>query len=312
MREEQERLKSRGVASALEGLVEARKLAGAKARGLPGDLRQLRAEGVKFAALTGPQLASQLTDRAPSGDELAAVHKAMGRLERSWSLAVDAAGSMTLDGLAATMADFEGRVLPYVAAGKNGGRTRPVTVADVLAVAKAGQLRAPQRQKVSFPGRFTYKEAFPEATDEPEYVIREFRDAPVLHSKSLQADARIEEYAGPEVEDWAALPPVADRLPRNPAVFEGPEGRLELFELCREFVSALALGVGGHVAHQARRIEAVGLGDPDHVEAGTLQLLQLRDGLLEATRVAQHRRDLHVRSLSSGPACRSGAPSLTR
>ena len=55
-----------------------------------------------------------------------------------------------------------------------------------------------------------------------------------------------------------------------------------------------ALGERGEVAHEARAVEAVGLGDPDEVEPRRLHLDDLPGGLLEAARVAELRADLHV------------------
>ena len=53
------------------------------------------------------------------------------------------------------------------------------------------------------------------------------------------------------------------------------------------------LGAGGEVAHEARRVEAVGLGHPDEVEPSLLQLGDLVGRLLEPTGVAELHADLH-------------------
>lgn len=94
-------------------------------------------------------------------------------------------------------------------------RTEPVTVQEVL----EADPMMPTRSKVSFPGRLTYRQAFPHATDEPEHVIREFSDAPLLHERRRQKRLGVDDDL-PAPED---LPPVEERLPRNPAVTVGPD-----------------------------------------------------------------------------------------
>jgi len=89
---------------------------------------------------------------------------------------------------------------------------QPVTIRDVV----EADIPMPTRSKVSFPA-FSYKQAFPEAGDRPEIVINRFGEAPMLKDLgSMPADWR-KHYPD-------ALPPVAQRLPRNPAVVVGPDG----------------------------------------------------------------------------------------
>ncbi len=90
--------------------------------------------------------------------------------------------------------------------------TTRVTVEDVI----SSDIKSPVRSRVSLPG-FSYKEAFPEATDEPEYVINSYQQAPMLEDLDSMPEAWRPFF--PE-----SLPPVEDRLPRNPAVVEGPDG----------------------------------------------------------------------------------------
>lgn len=172
-----------------------------------------------------------------------------------WTFTVSADGEMSLDGRPASVADVMARIEPLTIQGV----TRPVMVKDVLAKAEPlemslprSQLRSysssgmpglrpalnevgpgddlirmPTRSKVSFPGRMTYKQAFPQDEDEPEYVITEFHESPLLRDRAAQdavnayimAQGR-KHYYLPEPE---SLPPVADRLPLNPAVVHGPD-----------------------------------------------------------------------------------------
>jgi len=90
--------------------------------------------------------------------------------------------------------------------------TRPVTVADVM----AADIRMPTRSKVSLPG-WSYRQAFPDATDEPEYVIDSYQQSPTLDDMGTMPKAWRKHFP-------QALPVVADRLPRNPAVVLGPDG----------------------------------------------------------------------------------------
>ena len=54
------------------------------------------------------------------------------------------------------------------------------------------------------------------------------------------------------------------------------------------------LGLGGQVAHEARGVEAVGLGHPDDVEPDLLQLRRLAGRLLEPAGVVQRHGQLHA------------------
>ncbi len=85
---------------------------------------------------------------------------------------------------------------------------------------------------------------------------------------------------------------------RRSAAVDGQDGRADLD----------ALGLGGQVAHEARRVEAVGLGDPHHVEADLLELGDLAGGLLVASGVVQRHGDLHevVPFLSACPGWSAG------
>ena len=53
------------------------------------------------------------------------------------------------------------------------------------------------------------------------------------------------------------------------------------------------LGLRGQVAHQRGRVEAVGLGDPDHVEAGLLELGHLVCGVARVAGVLEGVGELH-------------------
>lgn len=89
---------------------------------------------------------------------------------------------------------------------------RAATVADVLAL----DLPTPTLTRVSFP-TFSYRDAFPEATDEAEVVITKYDQAPMLANLDSMRPEWRHHYPG-------TLPPVAERLPRNPAVVRGPDG----------------------------------------------------------------------------------------
>ena len=89
---------------------------------------------------------------------------------------------------------------------------RAPTIADVL----AANIPTPTLTRVSFP-RFSCRDAFPESTDEPEVVITNFGQAPMLED----ADSMPAQWRAHYPEK---LPPVQERLPRNPAVIRGPDG----------------------------------------------------------------------------------------
>jgi len=134
--------------------------------------------------------------------------------EANWEAIVNN-GAVTLKGVYARHDEFRD-IFRRTAIPKGFERTVAVTVADVLREAAAGNLPTPTRSKVSFPA-FSYRDAFPDATDEPEYVITEFHQAPMLEDLDSMP-ARWRKHYGD------SLPPVAERLPRNPAVVRGCDG----------------------------------------------------------------------------------------
>lgn len=145
--------------------------------------------------------------------------------EKTWTFRRVRDGPTTIDGKPATRADLEKLLQEYVL--NESLATKPVTVQDVMAAYKRGEVCIPQRTKVSFPGRLTYKQAYPEAADEPEYVISEFHEAPTIRDKNLREELEIEKFLSQrfcEADDWDHLPPVEERLPVNPLVCEGPDG----------------------------------------------------------------------------------------
>lgn len=99
-------------------------------------------------------------------------------------------------------------VRPAVLAAGAASATRPVTVKDVI----AADIPSPVRSRVSFPA-CAYATAHPGATDGAEITIAAFAEAP-----DLAARTRLPR----EDPEW--LPPVAERLPINPAVVRGPDG----------------------------------------------------------------------------------------
>lgn len=148
-----------------------------------------------------------------------------GDMRDLWTFVIRPDGSKTLDGEPARLADFVERIK------KDTGidqiePTKPVLVEDVL----KAEIAMPTRSRVSFPGRMTYKDAFPDATDEPEYVLEEsqFDDAPLLHDREEQEQLGLYVDLGGGRKYWhlpdpETLPPVAERLPLNPAVTIGPD-----------------------------------------------------------------------------------------
>ncbi|NLF32475.1 MAG: hypothetical protein GX591_16490 [Planctomycetes bacterium] len=117
------------------------------------------------------------------------------------------------------------------AVGEGAAPTRAVTVADVLAEARSGRLPCPTRSRVSLPGLSfeqafpgdTFRDCFPDPTGEPGEGIVEistFNEAPMLAAMDDPA------CMDPEFRGHfpRTLPPVADRLPVNPAVVVGPDG----------------------------------------------------------------------------------------
>lgn len=127
--------------------------------------------------------------------------------EQSYSIRVHTPGQYLIDSHQYGIDALES----YIAGFANAASLEPakqVTIKDVV----DANVRTPTRSNVSFP-QFSYRQAFPERSDEPEYIISSFQEAPMLAKRSsLPAD------------DPSHLPPVAERLPRNPAVTWGPDG----------------------------------------------------------------------------------------
>jgi len=130
-----------------------------------------------------------------------------------WAATVDPGGVVrfagrekpaTLERLAATVAE------DAVPAGL--APTRQVTLPDVL----AENIPTPTLTRVSYP-TFSYHDAFPDAADEAEVVIDSYQEAPILSDRGKMPVPWREHYPD-------TLPPVAERLPRNPAVIRGPDG----------------------------------------------------------------------------------------
>ena len=229
-------LEAEGVSVALGQLVEKKTLAAEKAGGLAGDVMSLQTRGVAIGKLSVEQLEARLKALRLTDSELSAVAEAMRLLERDWVFEASADGAMTLDGLPATVRDVTARIGQYAAAGNKKEYAKAVSVADVLAAAKRGEIRAPSRPYNSFPGRMTYEQAWPKGevgilpprADRPENTVTTYSDAPILHDRALQEKLAIRKYVdgeGPGVSDWSNLPPVEDRLPLYPAVMVGPDAR---------------------------------------------------------------------------------------
>lgn len=119
-------------------------------------------------------------------------------------------GAATLDGTEATIEQLCSAIRGKLVIAP----TRAVTIADVL----AAKIPTPTLTRVSFPA-FGYEDAFPDGpeTDEPIIHIDSYHQAPMLADLDLMPAAWREHYPD-------SLPPVADRLPRNPAVVHGPDG----------------------------------------------------------------------------------------
>src|SRR5690606_39604573 len=103
----------------------------------------------------------------------------------------------------------------------------------------------------------------------------------------------------------AALEPLGARGPEaedDPAVGEGvepggghgEERRWAGVDRQDRRADLDALGLGGDVAHEADAVEAVGLGDPDRVEAGLLERGDPLRRLLEAAGVAERHAEPQV------------------
>ena len=127
--------------------------------------------------------------------------------DRSWVFELEVDGDMTLGGKPATLDDFAARVKRYGLVSDE-KPTTPVTVQDVMDAYARGEVCIPQRPKVSFPGRLTYKQAHPGATDEPDYVIKEFHEAPSIRDKAVREALKIE----PVPETKVSFEAIADAL----------------------------------------------------------------------------------------------------
>jgi len=147
--------------------------------------------------------------------------------KREWTFKVDGTGGITLDEGPTTLAALRDVIARFAFAGLE-APTRQVTVAEVVQYWK--DKPSPTRTRVSFPGRYTYQQAFPEATDEPRIVITEFKEAPMLRDRKRQDELGLfEEYRGQKyyfLPDPKDLPPVEERLPRYPGVVVGPEPQI--------------------------------------------------------------------------------------
>ena len=129
-----------------------------------------------------------------------------------WTATRDAGGKVLLDGRPSSMEAVAVRMAETARPPPDFRPTRAVTILDVL----EANIPTPTRSKVSFP-KFSYKQAFPEANNEPEIVITKFDESPMFKDlSSIPAEWR---GAYPD-----RLPPVEERLPRNPAVVVGPDG----------------------------------------------------------------------------------------
>ena len=144
-----------------------------------------------------------------------------------WTASRDAAGKVLLNGQASNLDEVARRIIEAARPPADFRPTRPVTVKDVL----EANIPTPTRSKVSFPA-FSYKQAFPQATDEPEIVIAKFDEAPMLKDLSSMPQEWRKFY--PET-----LPPVEERLPRNPAVVVGPDGIGQYGGVWRRCVTAM-------------------------------------------------------------------------
>jgi len=135
-------------------------------------------------------------------------------MQSHWVFAVDRSGAATLDGEPLTLAQLEARLVQFVVS-ERVERTRVPTIQDVL------DLNLPEFtiRAVDLPG-FPYersKEAFaspPEPKESPaapEVVIKQYHGHPMYDDPAKMPDVLKRFYPDP-------LPPVAERLPENPAV----------------------------------------------------------------------------------------------
>jgi len=171
-------------------------------------------------------------------DVLAKLNSAKGTLElkaldgnrvTSWTASRDARGQFKIGDELVILNDLQKRLVAGTTPPADFRPTRPVTIQEVL----EANIPMPTRSKVSFP-EFSYKQACPEANDGPEIVITDFDEAPML--KYIRAGSLPTGVTPNKVEDWKRnweqwrqhypqdLPPVRQRLPRNPAVVVGPDG----------------------------------------------------------------------------------------
>jgi ABC-type transport system substrate-binding protein len=195
-------------------------------------IRQIGADGKEASwTFTVDHLLRTRIDSAPAGvaDALGRIRSARGELkieatdsvkEANWFASRDAAGRVRMDGNAVALEDVTRRIALDTAQRP----TRPATIQDVL----EANIPMPTRSKVSLPA-FSYQQAFPGAAEAPEIVVTEYNEAPML--RHLRDANRTSADPGEQSlwRDWrkyypTSLPPVAERMPRNPAVVVGCDG----------------------------------------------------------------------------------------
>ena len=132
-----------------------------------------------------------------------------------WTAEMGAGGVGTRRGRPVTLEEITRELKAFVLDEKV-TRTVSPTVQDVLDLVADGTLPPFTYTRVDLPG-FPYKTAYPDATDEPEVVIKRYRGHPMFEDPETMPESLKAFY--PET-----LPPVAERLPRNPAVLWGCDG----------------------------------------------------------------------------------------
>jgi ABC-type transport system substrate-binding protein len=139
-----------------------------------------------------------------------------GRVSDSgWTAEMGANGVGARRGRAVTLDEIKSELKTFVLDEKV-KRTVSPTVQDVLDLVADGTLPPFTYTQVDLPG-FPYKTAYPEATDEPEVVINRYSGHPMFEDSEKMPDSLKGFYPEP-------LPPVTERLPRNPAVLWGCDG----------------------------------------------------------------------------------------
>ena len=131
--------------------------------------------------------------------------ESQGTSDQGWTLTWDR------DSAAETMAGLATTLTTFVAQEKY-ERTLSPSVQDVL------DLNLPEFTitRVDLPG-MPYRTAYPQAADQPEVAIRSYTGHPMFDDPAKMPDDLKGFYPDP-------LPPVADRLPENPAVLRGCDG----------------------------------------------------------------------------------------